>query len=417
MFGLSDSWLLHDGAVVPSTHVLSHHEQLDRLRRHCPEAVDAALVAGDPCFDRMLASRPLRETYRRRLGARPDQRVVVVSSTWGPESLWGRDPGLVHRLARELPLDEYRVVVALHPNIWYGHTPWQVRMWLAECTRAGVVVVPPEEGWRAALVAADVTVGDHGSVTFYSAALGTPVLLASWPEHTVDPASPIAALLREAPRLADRDLTAQLNTAIADGADRYADIAALTTSVPGESARLLRTAVYTHLDLDEPDGPAEPAAVPLPEVTTPAPTSQLVDVRPDGELAVVTRRSAEALRTPERLPPDAVLTTTTDEPARRLLELAEVLVRFERDPDPLGWIRATLPRLPGCLLGATQDPDGRWIVAGTDIAPVRFTGDPDLGPVYAALLHAWLREGRRDFPPAARLRLGPREATVRVETD
>src|SRR5207249_12258290 len=67
VFGLSSPWLLHNGRLVPSTIVLSHTEQLDRLARACPEAVGAALVAGDPCFDRMLASRPLRETYRQAL--------------------------------------------------------------------------------------------------------------------------------------------------------------------------------------------------------------------------------------------------------------------------------------------------------------------------------------------------------------
>ena len=31
--------------------------------------------------------------------------------------------------------------------------------------RAGLGVIPPQEGWRAALVGADVLIGDHGSVT------------------------------------------------------------------------------------------------------------------------------------------------------------------------------------------------------------------------------------------------------------
>ena len=73
-----------------------------------PEAVDAALVAGPPCFDRMLAARPLRESYRQRLGAGPHQLLVVLSSTWGEDALLARNPELVTRLARRLPLDEYR---------------------------------------------------------------------------------------------------------------------------------------------------------------------------------------------------------------------------------------------------------------------------------------------------------------------
>jgi hypothetical protein len=424
VFGLSDAWLLHEGEVVPTLAVLSHDEQRKRLGDYCPEAVPAAFVAGDPCFDRMLAARPLRETYRHRFGVRRGQRVVVISSTWGATSLFGQDPDLVLRLARELPLDEYRILVALHPNIWHGHSPWQVRTWLADCARAGATVLPPDEGWRAALVAADVTVGDQGSVTFYSAALGTPVLLASSPQDTVDPASPIAALLRTAPRFdAHDDLRGQLDDVIRDhSASRYAAITELTTSAPGESARLLRTAIYTQLGLDEPATPADSPAVPLPEVDCRRVPSQLVQVlleERDGALvAATTRRPAAALTAPSTVPADAILVASTEEPNRRWLELAEVLV--DDGPghrDPRQWIQASLAALPGCLLGAARDCAGDWLVTGADLPAVWFRGDPGLGPVCAALLHAWLREGRapQDLPAVARIELGRRAELVRIE--
>ncbi|MDA3630437.1 hypothetical protein OU415_33765 [Saccharopolyspora sp. WRP15-2] len=396
---------------------MSHREQLDRLARYCPAAVPIALVAGDPCFDRMLASRPLRDSYRNRLGIHPDQRCVVVSSTWGGPSLFGRHPSLVLDLARQLPLDEYRVVVALHPNIWHGHSPWQVRMWLAECARAGVVVLPPEEGWRAGLVAADVTVGDHGSVTFYSAALGTPVLLATWPEETVDPASPIAALLRTAPRLDPSvALKEQVNAAI-DGhsPEKYAPITELATSEPGRSAALLRAEIYTRLDLAEPATPADSAAVPLPAFEPVGAGSQLVQVQLTAQTAEVTRFPAAALDEPSS---GGVLVACADEPDRRWLELAEVLVHDDRYDDPLRWIRASLSRLPGCLLAATRDRAGQWIIGGTDLPTVRLRGADDLGPVCAAVLHAWLCSGRKphDLPDQLRIRLGSREELVQLST-
>ncbi|MGW5645390.1 hypothetical protein ACWEV3_15495 [Saccharopolyspora sp. NPDC003752] len=407
--------MLHDGELVPSVAVLSHEEQRDRLARYCPAALEAALVAGDPCFDRMLAGRPLRDAYRHRFGIRPEQRCVVVSSTWGGASLFGQHPSLVLRLARELPLDEYRVVVALHPNIWHGHSPWQVRMWLAECARAGVVVLPPEEGWRAALVAADVTIGDHGSVTFYSAALGTPVLLAAWPEETVDAASPIAALLRTAPRFDEHAaLREQLEDTIGDhSAARYADITELATSVPGKSAALLRTEVYARLELEEPAVPADSAAVPLPTVDVPVVGSQLVQLRLDEHGVSAVRFPAAALDSVR----DGILVTDSAEPDRRWLELAEVLVDDERHDDPLSWIRSSLRGLPGCLLGAARDRAGAWIVTGTDLPVVRWRGADDLGPVCAALVHAWLCAGRslRELPELTRIRLGRRVEPVRLE--
>ncbi|MFC7339954.1 hypothetical protein [Saccharopolyspora griseoalba] len=401
MFGLSAHWMLHEGEPVASVAVLSHEEQRERLRGYCPEAEPVALVAGDPCFDRMLAGRPLRESYRHRFGIRPEQRCVVVSSTWGPESLFGRDPSLVQRLSRELPLDEYRVVVALHPNVWHGHSPWQVRTWLADCAKAGALVLPPEEGWRAALIAADVTVGDHSSVGFYSAALGTPLLLASWPVHAVDPASPVAALLRATPRLsADRPLRAQIDEVVEQHTpDRHAEITALTTSVPERSAELLRAEIYSRMQLPEPPEPAGATAVPLPEQQVPDVPSQLVEV--DWANASVVRHPASALGEV-----DGVLVAGTREPERRWLELAEVVLDDACHEDPLHWIRSTLAAMPGCVLGTTRDRCGTWVVTGRDHPVVRLRLPPDLGAAGAAVVHEWLRLGRPEFP--ARLHLGRR---------
>ncbi|MCX2729795.1 hypothetical protein OOZ19_06060 [Saccharopolyspora sp. NFXS83] len=417
VFGLSESTLVHDGRLVPSVAVLSHAEQRERLREYCPEALDVALIAGDPCFDRMLASRPLRETYRQRFAADPDRRVVVVSSTWGGESLLARCPTLVARLARRLPLDEYRIVVALHPNIWSAHTPWQVRGWTEEWTRAGATVLPPHEGWRAALVAADVTIGDHGSVTFYSAALGVPVLLASAPVEAVDAVSPIARFLRAAPRLdPDGDLPTQIESAItAHQPDRYDSIVEHTTSVPGESARLLRSTVYERLKLDEPFFEAETIAVPVPPAAPTEPSSQVVHLKVDEHQAVATRLPAESLREAARLPADAVLVATTSEPTRRWLEWAEILLHDDRCADPQQWIRATLARLPAATLAVTRDEAGRWVVGGRDTPLVRFTGPDDLGPVFAAFVHHRIAAEARVLPSTVSFRLGRRVVSAGVE--
>lgn len=88
----------------------------------------------------VLASLKLREHYRQALETAGDRTPVVVTSTWSP----------------------YR---------------WQVRAWLTGCVRADLGLLPQEESWRAALVAADVVIGDYGSVTGYAAGIGVPVLL------------------------------------------------------------------------------------------------------------------------------------------------------------------------------------------------------------------------------------------------
>jgi hypothetical protein len=405
VFGMDSAWLMHRGRLVPSVIVLSHPEQLDRLAAACPPAGKAALVAGDPCFDRMLASLPLRETYRQALGITPGQRLVVISSTWGDASLYGADPGLVHRLARRLDLDSYRLAVALHPNIESHHLRWQTRMWLDDCARAGVLVLPDEDHWRPALVAADLTIGDHGSVTFYSAALGTPLLLASAPAEKVDPRSPIAKLLRTAPRFdAGADPAAQIERALArhDPAD-LAPITELTTAMPGGSAAALREAIYRCLELPAPASPAGTRVLPVPEITVSRPTAQLVRVDFDGVEPKTVRFAADSLRDPELVPEDTHLVVDTREPAGELLNIADVVVH-DRPHDSERWISETLRALPGCLVAVARDVHG-WLAGTTDGLRARLDD-----PVTASVLYACLVTGRA--LPASITVLTPTRSTV-----
>jgi len=137
----------------------------------------------------------------------------VVSSTWGEESLWSRWQDLPARLLAELPSDEYLVAAILHPNVWAGHGPWQVRTWLADALDAGLLLVPADQGWQAALVSGDVVIGDHGSVTFYAAALGLPLLLGAFGDEVV-PGTPLEEIGHLVPRLRwDRPLLPQLTQA------------------------------------------------------------------------------------------------------------------------------------------------------------------------------------------------------------
>jgi hypothetical protein len=260
---LAAEWLLHEGRPVADHSVLSHPEQLARLKDACPQAVPTAVLCGDPCFDRLLDAVPHRERYRAALGVGPGRRLIVLNSTWNPGSLFGDEndvlPLLLERIAAELPVDDYRVAAVLHPNIWYGHGPGQIRSWLVRAERAGMLLVPPLDGWRQLLAAADAVVGDHGSTTYYAAAIGLPVLLGAFPHGDLDPRSPVAKFGQAADRLDhDAPLRPQLDAAI-DGhrPERFSQFADLASSDPGHAARLLRALFYRVLEIDEPAYPAQ----------------------------------------------------------------------------------------------------------------------------------------------------------------
>ncbi|UQI43624.1 hypothetical protein M1P56_04200 [Streptomyces sp. HU2014] len=429
VFGLAPEWLLHDGRPLAAATVLSHPEQLDRLRAACPEAAATAVLAGDPCFDRILDALPYRERFRRALGVGPGQRLVVVNSTWSPGALFGDGdpsaggaggdllPSLLPRLAAELPADEYRTAAVLHPNIWHGHGPGQVRAWLDRACRAGLTPVPPLEGWRQALIAADCVLGDHGSVTFYAAAIGTPVLLGAFPDGTLDPGSPVAALGRTAPRLRPYDgLRAQLDHVV-DTHDpaRYRDLAAQVTSDPGRSAELLRRAFYELIGLPEPAGrPALLHRLPLPAyepAERTAPVRVLTRVTGTGPPEVAVVRYADARDDDlgdshdpdDRFGWDAHTAVHEDTPDTGRLRLADVILRYGPADDPrLGpppaWAAEVLGRHPGCGMAVYVTGPGRCVVrtrAGDVlrlVAECDGDGRVDLcdPAAYAAGLYGWL---------------------------
>ncbi|MFJ1638725.1 hypothetical protein [Streptomyces sp. NPDC088256] len=424
VFGLAPEWLLTPrGAPLADALVLSHPEQVERLRAACPEAAPTAVLAGDPCYDRILAARPYRARFRRALGVRPGQRLVLLNSTWNPESLFGdggRAPdggdvvaALLDRVADEFPVDAYRFAAVLHPNIWHGHGPGQIRSWLDRARRAGMALIDPLSGWRQALLAADAVIGDHGSVTYYAAALGTPVLLGAAPLDALDPDAPISAFMREAPRL---DLEAPLAAQIEELISRHRPLpgpAAFTTSVPGESAVRLRRLFYSMMGAAEPAGPASLKPLPLPgyeAATATVPLHVLSRVLGPGEVAITRwagRRPATGGSDPGGELHIAVHEDTRDV---EQLDLADVVFR-EGAPDdprfgsPSVWTAEVLRRHRGCSVAAYVTGPSVCVVQVRGEAPLRLAAVPDsdaesapaVDPaVHASALHAWLAAGGHD---------------------
>ncbi|MEV0276351.1 hypothetical protein AB0I22_08215 [Streptomyces sp. NPDC050610] len=264
VLGLGRPDIAPGGGPLPAAVVVPHRDDLRELARSCPEALPAAAVVGDPAHDRIVASLPLRETYRRALGLRDGQKLIAVTSTWGPRSSFGRFEALLPLLLGEARSEEYRMAFLVHPNVWSGHGAWQVRAWLARCEHLGIGLVPPEADWRSVLIAADSIIGDHGSVTLYGTLTGAPILLAASPEQEINPDSPAAALAVTAPALSPtHPLLGQLAYAAAEyRREDYAPIAARITSEPGRFNRNMRRLMYRVLGLGQPAH--EPMTRPLP---------------------------------------------------------------------------------------------------------------------------------------------------------
>ncbi|MER6992359.1 hypothetical protein ABT337_22775 [Saccharopolyspora hirsuta] len=397
--------------------MLSHDEQLGRLAATTPQAVPAAVVAGDPCFDRLRASLPERAEYRRALGADANSTVVAVSSTWGDKSLIGRHPELIGELLAELP-DDHVVAAVLHPNTWYAHGPWQLRYWLGASLRSGLRLIPPAEGWQQTIIAADVTIGDHGAVTGYSAALRKPTLLASFPEEEVAAGSAVAAVGSAAPRLdVHRGLADQLREAIRrHDPDRFGEVERLTSSVPDDSAQHLRKLCYRLMDLPEPTGsalvPVYPARTLVPERDTVR--AWWFDGDWHGDEVRLTRWPADVHLRRGRKPasPDRFLVVASTHPQRDTRNSAAVVVREVDAADDVGEVLAQLlTSFPACRLAAARLGDQCWML---DREGHQLSATTTDAVAAASAVHAWSR-ARRDWsalPARFDLVVGARRSTV-----
>ncbi|WP_055731149.1 hypothetical protein [Kitasatospora sp. MBT66] len=264
--GLGPEYVVWQGRLVPVAYALAHDDDRTELGRGCPEALSIAEVVGDGCYDRIAAALPHRERYRAALGLRPDERLVLVCSTWGSGALLTRFDTVLPRLAAELPRRDHRVALLVHPNVSAAHGTRPLRSWVAAATGGAVTVLGPQHDWRPLLVAADAVIGDHGSVTLYATMTEAPIVLAEYPHHAVNPRSPGALLARTAPTLGPaRPLSVQLDDAARQyrRAD-YAHIAARISSEPGRFDQRMRRLLYRVLGLDESVPTPGPTVLPLP---------------------------------------------------------------------------------------------------------------------------------------------------------
>jgi hypothetical protein len=361
--------------VPDTTIVLSHDSQ----REHWQDGPRQRFVTlGDPFFDELCASRPWRARYRAALRVDSNQRLIVVSSTWGTRSAFGQHPQLLAELLAELPVDEYAVAAIFHPNTWVAHGSWQLRTWLRRSLDAGLRLIPHRGSWRASLVAADSVIGDNGSVTFYAAATGVPTILAAFDEEEVTPETPMAALGMRAPRwLRDFPARDQLDTVgYRFDPSRYGDLVDANFACVGHSLRRFQTTVYELLGIEPPTVEPRVRAVPQPDAEWTPPTAHLTIATRDGLWDGSAEPRVSIERFPAVLDPDHAasspgrhIAVDEMEADHRLRESAGVFVRSAgglTDSEPAAWVESMLHAYPGCRVAVAALSPTSFAVGARD---------------------------------------------------
>ncbi|OKI28648.1 hypothetical protein A6A25_31050 [Saccharothrix sp. CB00851] len=408
--GLVDPAVLRGGQLRMLITHPSHRRQLAEL---APATAGRTVLGGDTSFDLLTTSAPQRARYRAALGMHDHQRLVLVSSTWGGQSLLGTDPGLLTALVRQLPVDDYRVALVAHPNVWTWEGGWELRRVIDHALRGGLLLLEPAKGWHAAMVASDLVVGDHGSLSLYAATTGVPLRLAAFGDEVVTD-TVMADLGRKATRLdRHRDLRAQVEQATGD---QHAALvpADAVFAAPGQALRLLRTWCYDALGLPEPswaqESPiaADPAQA-LPELHSLHVVGSVVDD------TVVLRRHPFAA-TPHVTSSEVrhVSVDDRERDVRRFADAATIVRAAGPFEEASRWLGETLDAFPGCRMAGHATPTG-CEVRLRDGRAVALTAPGPLGDsalltsaLYTLLVHAG------ELPASFELLAGGRAGRVTV---
>ncbi|MFB7654042.1 MULTISPECIES: translation initiation factor 2 [unclassified Streptomyces] len=402
--GLDPDLLLREGDSSPVTlHAVAHPDQVARIAAVDPRAAERAKVVGDPTLERVLASRPLRERYRAALGT-GSRRLLVLVSTWGPESLLRRQPDLPAKLAAQLSYDAHQLAMVIHPNEHSRLGTYELTERLAPALDAGMVLVRPHEEWASVLIAADALITDHGSTAlYYCAAQDRPVVSAYEGGVELIPGTPMDQLLKRVPRLDSADSHSLEQALLGYRPGTAAEAAQAAFAHRGRALNLLRAELYSLLGMEPPGAPCPPRLLPRPLAAERAPTAFDVDADTTGHGIRVVRRPVGIG------PPGHHLAAEHGAASQAFIHSAGLLYRRPL-PVPAGqpglswtsdgWMRHALSAYPGCRSAAAILPSG--------LVLLRTCGHPDayaveveprdeggrvtrIDPAAAAsAVHAWL---------------------------
>ncbi|MGW4826253.1 hypothetical protein ACWEOG_01635 [Amycolatopsis japonica] len=384
-----------------ATVVLSHPEQRQQLAAVSPASTGQTEIVGDPTMAQLLESQGLRDRFREAFGTL-DRTFVVLASTWRPDSLLGRWRSLPSMLLAELPADLYQVCVAIHPNVWSFYGRAQISRWFASALDAGLLLLPPDSGWQAALIAADQVITDHGSLGLFAAALDKPILHAGPSSEIVD-GTPPDELLREATELVrNTPLRQQLDHyRSVHQPGRFDHITARVFAHTSEADSNLRNLIYRRLTLTPPSDELSPRRFSVPDVDLHSVTSYVVDTVEVADGALHLTRYPAAVQ-PDRSGRETHVVADETEPTVKILERAAVIVRDRTlgSPEAHRWAASALAANPGARVAITATARGGLAavrgsgVVHIDVADGRRWMSAVGSAVYCCWLSGDLRERR-----------------------
>jgi hypothetical protein len=227
-------------------------------------------------------------------------------------------------------------------------------------------------------VAADIVIGDHGSVGLYATALGRPLILAAFGDSELVPSSPVAWLGSRVPRLSDHSPIDDQIEAATNGFDSELSnmLRDMSFALEGRSHAAHRTLLYELLGLDEPKVPVHVAMVPPPEFSHLTVGSWLVKgsvTQDTGSLTIRLRRYPALISRAEDVPAHASHTlanASCDDPYAIQTAAAIFTDNTSCAAEPMVSLEQVLDLYPGARVAAGPVGNGTWQAAIRNVGGV-----------------------------------------------
>jgi hypothetical protein len=193
-----------NGEVIYEKIFNSSEYAVSKISKCYPKFYPYIRVVGRLFVDQLLSySEDQRKSEILRLKFEPGKKTIMLTSTWGPDSMI-QQLGLDFVHAVEALRGSYNVIVSLHflnfiPNSFKGLKMEE----LFRSPMAGVHIVPPHESGTRYLPLADLLVMDHTSLGFYYTVLQRPIIFYDNPQIRYAPNSLIFDLREVAYRVSD----------------------------------------------------------------------------------------------------------------------------------------------------------------------------------------------------------------------
>lgn len=244
---------LNSNGEIPYTRIIVYSEAEMRLAITTnPSFKNKVVVTGNLKSDSLLKKSKNRDKIKTQLGLQQNEKLILIVSTFGENCLFNTIGEVL--LSKAISLStQFRFAISIHPfehsKRMSGDNKWLE--YLSNLRSQGFLVLAPTEDWESYMLACDILLTDHTSLSLYGLPLGKSFIYVPIPEDSIEKNSITWGLMNISPMLsADasnlEDCINEANSNICK--DRLKDLSDKFCTYAGEATDRTKTAIYDILN-------------------------------------------------------------------------------------------------------------------------------------------------------------------------